>query len=121
MSAESTLYGILSGSAGITALVGAGNAARIYPDAMPEDGAYPVIVFSRTGTEPVVSIDGVMHMSFVTLQAQCWAKTRASSDALADAIESALADAGETPQERAGAYDPETGLFVSSLSVTLFV
>lgn len=121
MSAESTLYGILVASPGVTALIGAGSAARIYPDAMPEDGAYPVIVFSRTGTEPVITLDSVRHGEFVTIQVQCWAQTRASSDAVADASELALLSAGESPQERAGAYDPETGLFVSSLAVTLFV
>ena len=121
MSAESILYGSLTASAGVAVLVGADSAARIYPDAMPEDGTYPVIVFSRTGTEPIVTIDGMRHGEFVTMQMQCWANTRAASDAVADAVESALIAAGDVPQERAGAYDPETGLFVSSLAVTLFV
>ena len=121
MSAESVLYGVLTASAGVDALIGTGSAARMYPDAMPEDGAYPVVVFSRTGTEPIVTIDGFRHGEFVTMQMQCWAETRAAADALADAVESALLSAGDVPQERAGAYDPDTGHFVSSLAVTLFV
>ena len=120
MSAESILYSTLAASPAVTALVGAGAAARIYPDAMPEGAAYPVIVFSRSGTEYVVTLDGLKHGEFATLGIQCWGDTRAQADAVADAVEAALLAAGEIPEAREAGYDPETGLIATLMSVTLF-
>ena len=121
MSAESALYGILAAAPGVTALVGDGAAARIYPDAMPEGAAYPVIVFARSSTEPVVTLDGVKHGEFASFGLQCWGDTRAQADAVADAVEAALLTAGEVPDGREAGYDPETGLIATLLNVTLFV
>lgn len=121
MSAETTLYGILAAAPSVTALVGSGAAARIYPDAMPEDCAYPALVYVRAGTDPIVTIDGLKHGEFATLSVQAWANTRGDADAVADAVELALLAAGEIPADRQAAYDPEMGLFAASLAVTLFV
>lgn len=121
MSAESVLFDTLAGAAGVTALIGAGAAARIYPDAMPEGAAYPVIVFARTATEPLVTINGTRHGEFVSLQVHCWGKTRDSTDAVAEAVDAALLGAGEIPTGREAGFDPETGLYVTIIEVTLFV
>ncbi len=119
MAAESTLYAMLSAHAGLAALVGSGDAARIYPDALPEDCDYPAVVFSRASTEPIATIHGAVHGAFVTLAISAWGESRSSADAVADAIESALNAGGEIPQTRASAYDPEVGLYATSLDVTL--
>lgn len=121
MSAESMLYSILSSAPSVASLVGSGASARIYPDAMPEGIAYPVVVFSRTGTQPITTIDGVKHGEFATLSLQCWALTRAAADALADAVEAELLSAGELPDAREGAFDPEAGLFATTMTTTFFV
>lgn len=115
MSAESDLYAILSGDAAITALVG----TRIYPDAMPEETTYPAIVFSRTSTEPVGTISGQRFGEFASMQVGCWAKTRGASDAVATAVTDALIVAGEMDTARQGGFDPETGLFATTVDVTL--
>lgn len=119
MSAEDNLFAALSAHAGLTAIVGAGSAARIYPDALPEGCDYPAVVFSRSGTEPIATIDGTVHGAFVTVSVSCWGASRAEADSAADAAESALYAAGELPTARVGAFDPEVGLFATSMEVTM--
>lgn len=116
MSAETDLYAILSGAAPLAAVVG----SRIYPDAMPEESEYPVVVFSRTETDPVQTLDGVIHAEFVTFALGCWAPTRAGADAAADAAVAALVAAGETYAGRESGYDPETGLYATTVQTTIF-
>ena len=117
MSAESTLYAALSGHAPLTAIVG----ARIYPNAMPEEGAYPAVVYTRAGTEPVTTIDGARHAEFTRMQISTWANTRTAADAAGDAIEGALLAARELPEGRQGVFDAEIGLYATLIDVTLFV
>lgn len=117
MSAESNLYAVLGGHAPLTALV----AGRIYPDAMPEDTAYPAVVYGRQSTEPVVTISGDKHGEFAVMQISAWAKTRTAADAVGDAVESALLTAREVPTGRQGGFDAETGLFATLIDVTLFI
>lgn len=45
MPLEDALFSRLSGFAGLTALVGAGSAARVYPNQAAEDPAAPYVVF----------------------------------------------------------------------------
>lgn len=115
MSAESTLYSTLSGYAALTSLV----STRIYPDAMPEEVAYPAVVFSRAGTEPVVTIGGQMVGEFVSLHIECWAETRTSADAVASAVVAGLLASGEQHTGRSAGFDPEAGLYASMIDVTL--
>lgn len=115
MSAEADLLAILDAHAPLTAIVG----ASIYRDAMPEDGQFPCVVFARSGTDPVVTLDGLKHAEFVTLQINCNAESGGTASALADAVEGALLAGGEIPEARGGGYDPESGMHVYPLSVTL--
>lgn len=119
MSAETTLYATLAAHAPLAALVGAGDAARIYPDALPEECDYPSVVFSRAATEPVSTIHGSVHGAFVTLSVSCWGNTRAEADAAADAVESALLASKEIPMARAAAFDDAMQLHATTLEVTL--
>lgn len=115
MSAESDLYTILSGHAALTALV----STRIYPDAIPEDKPYPAVVFVRAGTEPIGTIHGTTHGEFASMRIECWGKNRESADAVAAAVNAALVAAKEVPTGRAGGFDPEAGLFATTIEVTL--
>lgn len=121
MSAESSLYAILTAHAPLTALVGAGADARIYPDALPEECDYPALVTTRSATEPIATLHGTVAGAFVTLAISCWGGSRDQSDAVAAAVESALAAAGEIPLARAGGYAPEMDLYATTLEVTLLV
>ncbi len=117
MSAESTLYGYLSGHAALVALVG----DRIYPDVMPEGTAFPAIVFARTGTEPTYSLAGALMCEDVSFVVGVWGTTRDSADDVADAIVAALHANGERMTAREPAFDPEVGLYATNITVTLLV
>lgn len=53
MSAEAAIYAKLSGTAGITALVGSGNDCRVYPNQALAGCALPYIVFKQDNTSQV--------------------------------------------------------------------
>lgn len=115
MIAENSLYSLLSAATGVTALV----ADRLYPDAMPEGCAYPAVVFSRTGTEPIPSISGQNFGGTVTLSIGCWAKTRTDVDAVALAISTAVAGTAFSQTGRDAGFDNETGLFATILTLEI--
>lgn len=117
MSAETDFYALLSGSAGVTALVG----TRIYPDVLPEDCIYPAIVYARSGTDPERLLDGSVAVTRIELACAAWAETRVSADAVADAVEAALLGGGFATLSRVAAADPETGLLAAQLNVDIFV
>lgn len=118
MSAESTLYATLTAAGAVTALVGSGSAARIYPDAAPEDTASTYIVFERANTEPIITIHGSIPASIATLVVSCWAATRGGAEALAAAAQAALLAASFGLANRDGDIEPQTGTCVTVLSFT---
>lgn len=118
MTVESDFYALLSGNAGVTALVG----ARIYPDELPEECNYPAVVFARTRTDdaPYRTVSGQTLGADVDLAVGCWAETRTTADDVAVAIETALNGTAFHRADRAAAADPETGLKATVLPVTTF-
>lgn len=116
MSAETELYAVLSGSAGLAALV----AARIYPDAIPEDIALPAVVYSRASTDPVLSVSGQKFAETARFQVTAWDKTRTGSAAVAAQIETALLNAWQPAINRTSAFDGEVGLFATTLETDWF-
>lgn len=116
MAAEDALYTLLSGAAGVTALV----ATRIYPDVLPEECAYPAIAFARLTTDPILGIGNQLFGSDVGLTIACWAQTRTGADAVAAVVEAALTGGAFLLRGREAAYDPETGLYASQLAAEYF-
>lgn len=117
MSAETELYAVLSAAAGLTALV----STRIYPDILPEEYQLPAVVYTRSGTDPVITIHGGNLGDFVDLQINAWGKTRASAAAVAVQIEAALVSAKFPKTNRVSGIDEDLALFVESISATWFV
>lgn len=114
MSAESALTSVLLAASAVTAIAG----QRIRSDKADETDAQPLVVFSRTGSEPTVALDGTHLRTRVALDVQCWAQTRTAADSLADAVSTAIrAQTSQAVVGRAGAYDPEVGAHVSVLNV----
>lgn len=116
MTVESDFYALISGAGSVTALV----AARIYPDVLPEECVYPAIVFARGSTDLVYSISGQCFGGDVSLNVGCWAKTRGAADGVAAAVIAALTPGVWTTPGQDAAYDPETGLYATTLVVTKF-
>lgn len=116
MTVESDFYSLLSGAGGVTALV----AARIYPDVLPEDCVYPAIVFARGRTDLVYGISGISFGGDVDMNVGCWAKTRGAADSVAAAVIAALTPGVWATPGQEAAYDPETGLYATTMVVTKF-
>ena len=116
MSAETQLYSVLSGAAGLTALVG----TRIYPDSIPEDVVLPAVVYSRASTEPVVSVSGQKFAETAHLAISAWAKTRTAAAAIGDQIEAALLSAWQPAINRSSVFDGEAGLYAATVETDWF-
>lgn len=116
MTVESDFYALLSANAGVTAQV----STRLYPDSLPEECAYPAIVFARASTDPLIGLSGQVFGADVALSVGCWAKTRTAADLAAVAVEAALVNSAFTRIARDAVMDPETGLLATILTVTTF-
>lgn len=114
MSAESALRTTLLADVAVTALV----STRITADRIAEGAVRPFVVFARTGSNPVVALDGTHLRTQVSLEVQCWADTRLEADAVADAVTAAVR--GEISQQvvdRSAAFDADLDLAASIVSV----
>lgn len=111
MTSKSDYYSRIN-VAGVTAVVG----ARIYPDVLPEKCVYPAIVYGFK-VKPIMSIGNVRLAEELEFQTSCWAETRAKADEAADAVEAAISGSIFSLSGREDAYDPETGLFATTLTV----
>jgi hypothetical protein len=112
VSAESDFRALLTGAAGVTALVG----TRIAANAVKQGAARPYIVFSAAH-EPVHGLDNTVHADKVTFTVECWAETAIAADQVADAVAVALATAGVVVVGRATGYDVEAGADATVLTV----
>lgn len=86
MEIEVAIYSLLSGDAGVAALVG----TKISPLSKKQDSDLPAITFRRvsTGRFPAMSVDASVVKG--RFQVDCWAATYASARALKAAVKSAM-------------------------------
>jgi hypothetical protein len=112
MSAETTFRALLAAHATFNTLVG----GRIAVNAMAMDLAAPYAVFTSSHA-PEHGIDGTVLADAVTFTLQCWAKTAAAADAVADAAAAACVAAGYGVVSRATGYDEEAGLDACILQI----
>lgn len=120
-SAETFTYATLSGAAGVTALVGSGAAARIYPDEAAQDAVLPLIVFDGDDADPVVTLNNTVSALRVPMNVTGWAATRLAAEALGDAVQAAMLAAGVPPAGRDKAFDPETNAYAAVLRFELWI
>lgn len=120
MSAETRLTATLLAHAPLTALVGAGAAARIYPDNVPQEQAAPCVAYSRTGTENTYSISGQIVAERATLEVWCMAEARAKAEEICDAASAACKGAGYLLAGRRGEFDPDAELWGAVLTVDIW-
>lgn len=114
MSAESALYSILSGHAGLTALV----STRIYPDAIPEDKPLPAVVYSTESSVPEVCLNNSVAAEQSRFRIVGWGTTRTSAAAVGDQIITALRAAGVPEDNRFSGFDAEVGQFADVTEIT---
>jgi hypothetical protein len=89
MSFETDLFALLNANAGVTALIGAGTAARVYPLLAPTDVDAPFVTWQRLASEPTDLI-GRGNTLQISVQVDCWAKTFDEALALSEAVRAAV-------------------------------
>lgn len=113
MSAESVAYTTLKAASAVTALVGSGNDARIYPDVVPQEFALPAVSFQRVATEAVNTIHSTLLATRVTLDVWCMDEQRYAAETLADAAQAALVAAHFVLTNRRAELDYEAGIWIA--------
>jgi hypothetical protein len=107
-----------------TALAGiAGN--RVYPEAAPENATLPLVVYRKTGAEPLMTLQGYAGMTRFSFVFECWARTYAEAITLADQVRTAIeAAAALKPQYRDFAdpddYEPAVDQFLESVAYSFW-
>ena len=86
MSVERALYALLTGDAGVSALIG----ARLYPVIAPLGTAAPYATYQRISARRVRSLTQRSGLSFARIQVDALATTYAGARGLADAIRTTL-------------------------------
>lgn len=113
MSLDTDLRALLVGNAGVTALV----STRIVQDRMEQGAGRPFIVFSRASTEFMNGLDGSVMGERVMFDVQCWADTRTSADAVANAVNVVLSANQRPVLSRTSGYDSDLDMEATLLSV----
>lgn len=82
---------LLLAAAGVTSLVGAGAAARIYPLELPLGTVFPAIVIDFDNDDPIPTIDAAQNYGLrsVDVDLIIFAKTAAALQSLKSAVEAA--------------------------------
>ena len=108
MSAETVTNSALLAAAGVTAIVGSGATAKIYPDEAAQAAEPPLIVFERGDSNPEYTLNNTLAGNRVQMNVTSWAATRIAAEALADETVAAMATAGYVMIGRDGSFDAET-------------
>jgi hypothetical protein len=90
MSLEATLTTALEADATVTALVGSGALARIFPVRIPQGVALPAVAYQRISTIPNPTLDSAGNLADARLQYTCVASSVDAAHELADVVAAAL-------------------------------
>lgn len=119
MSLESGLYTLLSGNAGVTALV----STRIYPTIAPTDVTRPFIVYNRTGSEPA-DLAGRDAIEFARVTIDCYADDVDEAATIGRAVMAAIEDSTGSVrgavQSDFDTFDEGSRLYLRSLDTSLY-
>lgn len=86
MSLETKLYTLLSGDAGVSALV----SNRIYPLAAPQQADLPFVVYTRISSGREYTLSGATGLENPRMQVDCYAETYSSAKAISEAVVTAV-------------------------------
>lgn len=107
-----------------TALAGIAS-NRVYPEAAPDNSTLPLVVYRKSGAEPLMTLSGYAGMTRFTVIFDCWARTYAEAITLAEQVRTALeAAASLKPMYREPAdaddYEPAVDQFVESVAYSFW-
>ena len=80
----------LEAVAGVTALVGSGSSARIYPMLLPQNPTYPAVRYQQVDGVRESAMGADIGVVSATVQIDSYAETYAGARALAEAVRAAL-------------------------------
>jgi hypothetical protein len=121
VSSETLLYSTLTGASAVTAIVGTGSSARIYPDVVPQQITGSSIAYLRISTEPLTTIHSSIPLGgFAVIEVWCMTSKRVDAETLADAVQAALGAAQFGLVDRRVEYDAENELWAAVLTVRHF-
>lgn len=83
---EAAIYSILSGTAGVTALV----STRIYPTKAPQSVTYPCVIYARDSLEVEEALSASTTIRYGMFEVMAVASSYSGAKALGDAIRTAL-------------------------------
>lgn len=116
-----TLYTLLSGAAGVTAIT-----TGIFPSVIPQQATYPAIAYSKDQTRFHDSYDGRNGLTTTQFQIDCYGHTAADAETLAGAVKTALIEYRTYPINRIRIdnemtlFEPETELHRVLLQFTIW-
>ena len=87
---EEAVNALLLATSTVTALVGSGSAARIFPLVIPQDAARPAIAYQKISSPKTMSHSGSSHLARSRFQFTVQAATYTSAKALAAAVRDGL-------------------------------
>lgn len=89
---EEGLHAKLLAVGAVTALIGTGDAARLYPLVLPQQGEllFPALTYQRISAPRDSTHDGPEGLVRARVQIDAWARTFAEAKRLADAVRLAL-------------------------------
>lgn len=90
MSLDSVIYDRLSSVAGVTAIIGSGSSARVYPMQAPQDAAMPFVVWQRIGADRERAMGNDPSLIRTRVQFDCFASTYDGARDLVVAVRGAL-------------------------------
>lgn len=117
MSIETDLVARLKATAAVTALVGSGAAARVYPLRLPESwtgAAGSALTYELVGGSRLYHLGGAAGVSRARVRLHCWSATYGGAKALAAAVRGALDDWA------AEAASPVRSVFQEGRDIDLF-
>lgn len=85
-SPEETLTAVVTGDAGLAALIG----DRFFPIGTRQDVAYPYVTYQRIATPRAKHLNGKATLQWPRFQLNIWADTKAQARAVADALDTLL-------------------------------
>lgn len=109
MSIESDLHTVLSGHAGLAALV----SARIYPNKLPQEVDYPAIVFQKISGDRISGLGGTHGLRNPRFQITCWSNDHTVLQNMATQLHDAMNTASQfksTPLNEQSMHDPDFDL-----------
>ena len=90
MSLEADIVTRLKAVAGVTALVGSGTSARIYPVRLPQNVTYPAISYFRVSATRESAMGNDVGNVSARFQIDCWGSTYTSARQVCEAVRAAL-------------------------------